>query len=218
MYLTQYGHRKDLVMIHLHDDEPASAAAAKDVLSHTGGIMVELKNKEQRLVRFKKSGRFFFFDPNRIFTPRGLEKNLRFLNGHVTSAALSSVKSFSSFILQKIPPSATYVIAVHNNEDGKYSVRSYTMNGSRAKDAEKVHINPARDPDNFFILTDTTLFRELELRDFNVVLQNTKTARDDGSLSIYFGKTTVAYMNVEAQQGRFRTQVNMLRALLRLLQ
>lgn len=215
--LTQYGPFTKLVMIHLHDDEFSSDRAAQTMLAQKGGLLIELENKGKRLMSFKKSGRRFYFDPNRIFTVRGLEKNLKLLNGDYTSAALSSVKSFAAFILQNIPSSANQVIALHNNENGKYSIKSYTPYGTRAKDAADVHINPLRDADNFFILTDTTLFGALKARDFNVVLQNRNNPRDDGSLSIYFGKMNLVYVNVEAQKGRYRTQVNMLRALLRIL-
>jgi hypothetical protein len=208
--LTQYGSSTEIVMIHVHDDEIASDKAAGIVLERTGGLLIELENNGRRLMSFKKSGRKFFFDPNRIFTPNGLRKNLRFLNGRVTSAAISSVQAFAAFILQKIPTSATNVIALHNNQDGKYSIKSYSSNGSRAKDASKIHINPLRDSDNFFVLTDSLLFRQLKLADFNVVLLNSVKAKDDGSLSVYFGRQNVTYVNVEAQKGRMRTQVKML--------
>ncbi|HEY2721144.1 MAG TPA: hypothetical protein VGI82_05445 [Chitinophagaceae bacterium] len=212
--LSQYGSSTKTVMIHLHDDETASDKAAEVMLRKTGGLLIEVENNGKRLMSFKKSGRWFLFDPNRIFTNTGLKKNLRLLNSHVTSAAISSVKAFAAFILQKIPDSLTSFISLHNNENGKYSIKSYTPLGSRAKDALKVHINPLRDPDNFFILTDTILFRQLKQADFNVVLQNTKNAVDDGSLSIYLGRKNIIYVNVEAQKGRMRTQVNMLHALL----
>ncbi|MFI5186077.1 MAG: hypothetical protein ACHQF0_05100 [Chitinophagales bacterium] len=211
--LTQYGTSAKIVMIHLHDDEIASDMAAKIVLERTGGLFIELENNGERLMSFKKSGRRFLFDPNRIFTPAGLRKNLRLLNDHVTLAAVSSVKEFAAFILQKIPDSLTSLIALHNNENGKYSIKSYTAYGSHARDASEIHINPDRDPDNFFIVTDSTLFRELKMIGFNVVLQNTLKAKDDGSLSIYFGRGNVIYINVEAQKGRMRTQVKMLESL-----
>ena len=217
LLVKQYGPSVKTVMIHVHDDEFASDQAAELVLQRSGGLLIELENNGKRLMSFKKSGRTFFFDPNRIFTPAGLRKNLRLLNGRVTSAAISSVKAFAAFILQKIPNNLTRLIALHNNENGKYSVRSYTTYGTRAKDAANIHINPLRDPDNFFILTDTTLFRELKSADFNVVLQNASGVRDDGSLSVYFAKRSVLYINVEAQKGRMRTQVNMLKALMKLL-
>ena len=211
--VSQYGQSKDVVMIHVHDDETASAKAAKEVLQHTGGLIIELDNGGRRLVKFKKSGRWFFFDPNRIFSSKGIDENLHFLNDNVTSAAISSVKAFSAFILQKIPMTANSVIALHNNDNGKYSIRSYKANGSHAKDALKLHINHGCDLDNFFIVTSTKLFSELKLKGYNVVLQNNTTARDDGSLSVYLGKRNITYINVEAEEGNRIEQEGMIREL-----
>lgn len=130
--LSQYGQRKDLVMIHLHDNEFASAEAAEKMLGQTGGLLIVIDNKGKRLINFKKSGKIFHFDPNRIFTPQGLRKNLHFLNEQVTAAALSSVKAFSAFILQKVPDSATVLISLHNNRNGEYSIRTYRTKSSYA--------------------------------------------------------------------------------------
>jgi len=213
LLLTQYGPRTEIVMIHLHDNESASAKAAKKVLERTGGLLIQVQNKEKRLMHFKKSGKSFLFDPNRIFTPAGIRQNLRFLNNHVTSAALSSVKAFSAFILQKIPNSATILIALHNNNNGKYSINSYRGNGSHKKDASMVYANKKNDPDNFFIVTDKQLFKKLKAEKYNVILQNNAKAKDDGSLSVYCGKIKIGYVNVEAEQGSMEEQVRMLRSL-----
>src|SRR5262245_28966642 len=57
--LTQYGSRKGLVMVHLHDDEASSAEAAKKILAQTGGLLIELQNNGKRLVSFRKGGKRF---------------------------------------------------------------------------------------------------------------------------------------------------------------
>lgn len=211
--LSQYGSRKDVLMIHLHDDETASLEAAQKVLQQTGGLLIRLENNGKRLMTFKKSGRVFLFDPNRIFTTKGIEGNLHFLNRHVTSASISSLKSFAAFILHKIPGSVTTFVALHNNDNGKYSVKSYR--GSRWRDALKVHIEPKHDPDNFFIVTRNSMFQKLRKAGFNAVLQNTPKAKDDGSLSIFLGRKRKAYINVEAQHGKTEEQTKMLEFLLK---
>src|ERR1700748_2733933 len=63
--LSQYGASKKTVMIHLHDDELASDKAAEIILQRTGGLFIEVENNGNRLMSFKKSGRWFFFDPKR---------------------------------------------------------------------------------------------------------------------------------------------------------
>ena len=217
--LNQYGQRKDLVMIHLHDNEFASAEAAEKMLGQTGGLLIEIDNKGKRLINFKKSGKIFHFDPNRIFTPQGLRKNLHFLNERVTSAALSSVKAFSAFILQKVPDSASVLISLHNNRDGEYSIKTYKTKSSYARDVLKIYINKKKDPDNFFIVTNNKIFLGLKKARYNVVLQNSKISKDDGSLSIYYGRRKkIMYINVEAQQGRLQEQGKMLKILVNVLQ
>ena len=201
-------------MIHLHDDETTSLKAAQKVLERTGGLLIELENKGKRLMSFKKSGRRFFFDPNRIFTSKGIQNNLHFLNNQVTSAAFSSVKAFAAFILQKIPDSVKILIALHNNKNGKYSIKSYKPNGSHAKDVSKVYMNHKEDPDNFFVETSGKLFYKLKKEKYNVVLQNSTRAMDDGSLSIYFAKRKIVYVNVEAEKGSLQEQVKMVQSLI----
>src|SRR6266540_4174404 len=53
--LRQYGERKDIVIIHVHDDEFTSIEAAQKVLQHTGGLLIGIENKGKRLINFKKS-------------------------------------------------------------------------------------------------------------------------------------------------------------------
>jgi hypothetical protein len=120
--------------------------AAKKILEQTGGLLIEVENEGERLINFKKKNKLFQFDPNRVFTPKGLRQNLHRLNRHVTPTALRSVRAFSKFILQKVPKSTAILIALHNNDDGEYSIDSYKINGSHVKDALNIHVNPSDDP------------------------------------------------------------------------
>ena len=67
------------------------------------------------------------------------------------------------------------------------------------------------DPDNFFLTTDEGLYQRLAEEKQNVVLQDNEKASDDGSMSIYYGKRGMKYVNVEAQLGDIQSQVKMLR-------
>jgi hypothetical protein len=214
--LSQYGTRNRLVIIHLHDDEASSAEAAKKILSQTGGTLIELENNGKRLVSFKKGGKRFQFDPNRIFTPKGRSQNLYYLNKNVTPAAASAVKAFAAFVLQKIPKSVVTLVAVHNNQNGNYSINSYKL-GSHSKDVLKWYKNPKRDPDNFFIVNNNEMFKGIKKQGFNAVLQNSMKATDDGSLSIYYGKKNLVYINIETQKGKLDEQVKMLNAVFNIL-
>jgi hypothetical protein len=84
--LLQYGKRKDIVMINVHENEASSIDVAKKVLEQTGGLLILVRNDGERLVSFEKNTKKIQFDPNRIFTQKGLKRNLYKLNGHVTTA------------------------------------------------------------------------------------------------------------------------------------
>jgi hypothetical protein len=214
--LTQYGNRKGLVMVHLHDDEASSAEAAKKILVQTGGLLVELENNGKRLVSFRKGGKKIQFDPNRIFTAKGRSQNLHLLNKTVPPGAVSSVKAFSAFILKKIPKAVVTLVAVHNNQNGNYSINSY-KSGTHSKNVLKWYKNPKRDPDNFFIVNNNEMFKRIKKQGFNVILQNSVNATDDGSLSIYYGKKDLVYVNIETEKGHLDEQITMLNAVFNIL-
>jgi len=214
--VTRYGGRNGLAMVHLHDDEISSADAARKVLLQTGGILIELENNGKRLVSFRKGGKRFEFDPNRIFTAKGRSQNLHYLNKTVTPEAMNSVKGFAAFILKKIPKSVVTLVAVHNNQNGNYSIDSY-KSGIRSKNVLKWYKNPKRDPDNFFVLNNNEMFKRIKKQGFNAVLQNNMKATDDGSLSIYYGKKNLVYVNVETEKGDLDEQVTMLNAVFGIL-
>jgi hypothetical protein len=56
---------------------------------------------------------------------------------------------------------------------------------------------------------------QLKFHGFNVVRQNSKKAKDDGSLSIYYGQKGKTYVNVEAENGSIPEQTRMLQILLK---
>ncbi len=81
--------------------------------------------------------------------------------------------------------------------------------------AARVHLEPGRDADDFFFVTDPGWFDRLAALGFNVVLQDNTGVTDDGSLSVLAGRLGIPYVNVEAQHGHVKTQRRMLEALVR---
>lgn len=214
---SQYGRRKDIVMINLHNDETTSVEAAKIILAETGGLLIQIENEGERLISFQNAGREIQFDPNRIFTSTGLRVNLEKLNKKASKGATNTVKRFARFILKRVPQTPKTVIAIHNNDDGGYSIASYRRGADHGRDALKLHSNPELDPDNFFLVTGRNLFLKLKNAGYNIVLQNNKRAKDDGSLSIVYGKRKKNYVNVEAEHDKLDDQVSMLRKLVAVL-
>lgn len=79
------------------------------------------------------------------------------------------------------------------------------------KDAADAYINPHQDPNNFYYVTDSSLFAAIKKGGYNVVLQNAATVTDDGSLLVWCGRKGIRYVNVETEQGQLDQQVTMLK-------
>jgi hypothetical protein len=198
------------VFANLHDDESTSVDAVQDVLNRSGGRLVELRHTGKRLVVFNLKGREFRVDPNRIFTPAGARKTLERQSTYSDEAAVA-VKRFAEELLNIYRiDRATAVIALHNNTPGTYSALSYATGGKYAHDAEDVFVRNGSDPDDFFFVTERAVFDALKRKGYNVVLQDNRQVTDDGSLSVYCGKSNVRYVNVEADPGHRQEQTQML--------
>jgi len=209
-----YPNEGNHVFVQLHDNETTAEAVTTDLLRTEGGMMVQVENNGQRLLRFGLGGREYRFDPNRIFTDAGIRKSLQ-LYGPYSAEAHREVSGLARALLKTFPKQAT-VIAVHNNTDGAYSVASYR--GSRRKDAAAVHLQPGMDSDDFIYSTDSLLFDSCRKAGFNAVLQHNQAVEDDGSLSVYFGRLGGRYVNIEAQHGHEAVQRRMIVFLLRILE
>jgi hypothetical protein len=214
LQILNYGNKRDIVMISLHDDETTAMTAAKKVLKKTGGQFIRIKNDKRRYITFLHKGKRVRFDPNRIFTKKGILSTLREQNVSFPSAAVKSVEGFAKFLLKKIP-SAHTVIALHNNKDGSLSVHSYAKGGVHEKNAIAVHRNDSYDPDNFFFTTDRRLSRSLSAAGYNVVYQNNRKAIDDGSLSIHYGRRNKSYINIETEDGMLQVQERMIESVVK---
>jgi D-alanyl-D-alanine dipeptidase len=109
------------------------------------------------------------------------------------------------------------VIALHNNSEANYAATNYMKGQELAKEAAEVRMVRDQDPDDFFFVTEKWIFDGLCETKFNVVLQDNRRMTDDGSLSVYCGQHRISYVNVEAQHGHVNQQVEMLRAVCRIL-
>lgn len=208
---TQYKGSSDLSIIHVHDNETTAQKAAETILEEFGGTLLTVKNRQERLLKFKLEGNNYVADPNRIFTATGRENTLKKMSRFHQSAT-NELEGFALFFLDKIRDQKT-IIAVHNNTNGAYSVLSYKKGGDFFTDVKSIHINEAQDSDDFFITTSDELYTKLKDKAYNVVLQHNENAADDGSLSIYYGRKNSNYVNVEAEHGNLNQQLQMLKVL-----
>ena len=74
-----------------------------------------------------------------------------------------------------------------------------------------LHVSPNRSRFDFFYVTDRRFFDYLRQRDFNVVLQDNAAVPDDGSLSVYFARQYIPYVNIEAELNHLNAQIEMVR-------
>jgi hypothetical protein len=131
----------------------------------------------------------------------GIERSL-IIFGHTSPQAISEIERFANRILQVIPPNPSWIIALHNNTNGKYSINSYLPGGEKEKDAKELNVNNDLDADDFFLTTDSVLFNRLANEKYNTILQDNVNARKDGSLSVYCGERNIHYVNCETEHGR----------------
>ena len=199
--LVQYTYGKGKFFIHLHENETTAKRAALSYIKNHGGHLLTITHNGERNISFCLRNKFYSFDPNRIFTPKGIEQTLK-SQGHYSSAAARKIQKLAHAILKHIPREGK-IIAVHNNKE--YSMLDYF--NSLHKDARAVHYIKQASLRNFYFVTKENGFCRLKSSNFNVVWQ-TKRPQDDGSLSVKLKKRQ--YINVEAAYDAYAIQLKML--------
>ncbi len=211
--VIQFGEEKDIVCINLHANETTSVNAAMQVLVDKGGTLIKIENNNQRVIRFRLKGINYAFDPNRIFSREGIKQTLK-ENSKVSNDAIDEVEKFAQRLLNLIPDYNSCIIALHNNTDKAYSVKSYLQGNNREKDAKAVYENSTQDEDDIVFTTDSLLYQKMADAGFNSILQDNDNATKDGSLSIYCGEKKKRYINVETQHGKVGQYIIMLEKLM----
>jgi hypothetical protein len=210
--IRQYGPVNGIVCINLHGNEETSVTAADLLLREHGGTMIRLGHSE-RLIKFRFHGQRYEIDPNGIFSEGGIRKTLK-EEGRFSEEVVPGVKAFADRVLACLPSSTQWVIALHNNSEGHYSVKSYMPGGEHEEDARRVNRVKGQDDDDMIFTTDNGLFEQAVKWGSNAVLQNNERVERDGSLSVYFGEKKKKYANVETEHGKLGQYVSMLRKLL----
>jgi len=203
-----------LTYIALHDNENTAVTAAKSIIASHGGRLIELSHGGGRNITFTLKGKSYSFDPNRMFTNLGIRATLT-RQGAYSEEAHLAINEFAlavAEIIIKPQPARGVLIAIHNNSNGNYSAMSYQKGNQYQRDASMVYINPKMDPDDFFLVTKSSVANAIKTKGFNVVLQSNRPT-DDGSLSVICGRIGVSYINVEAQEGHGSIQKQMLQLL-----
>jgi hypothetical protein len=199
-------------MLNVHDDEDTSVDAGKANLPKYGGRLIELVHSGERLITFTLSGKTYKFDPNRIFSDTGIAKTLEAQSTYSPEAhaeiKIFATEYFRLFALDQEP----VIIALHNATEGVFCVESFLPTGYLGHDAAATHVSLQRNKFDFFYVTESRHFDHLKARDYNVVLQNNAQVSEDGSLSVYFARKGIPYINVEAEIRHLKAQVEMVAA------
>ncbi len=214
--VLQYGDKKDIVYINVHDSEPTSVAAAKAILTYTGGTIIKLVNKGKRNIKFRLKNKSYSFDANRIYSRAGIEQTLR-TSGRISKEAIDEIEKFGKRILQLIPDTTTCIVSLHNNTNGDFSIKNYLPKGDRRIDAKAVYVDSLQDFDDIALTTDSVLYLKMVENCYNSIWQDNANARRDGSLSVYFGEKNRRYINIETENGKLLLHIEMIKKLLQIL-
>ena len=197
--------------IALHENETASVAAYLDIASSLPNTaLFRLNQFGQRNLRYKTNEYTYHFDPNRIFSLVGIKNTLLKLNPNVKSIPLEveeGIQRFSDSLLSifRRELDSGYLVAIHNNTNNNFSVRSYV----NSKNVIATYVNSDEDIDNFYIVNTLSDFEYFKSINRNVVCQN-EEGLDDGSLSIYCTKNNIRYINIEVEMGNVKKHREMI--------
>lgn len=195
-------HGPGKTFVHVHQNETTALQAAKKVIQQQGGNILTLHHSGSRNIHFHLKGKDYEFDPNRIFSEKGIQKSLK-QYGAYSQEAHRAVKQLADKILSLLPPGK--IIAVHNNRS--YSLKNYLPGQNEAKNAQLINFYDKTHYRNFYLVTRRTDYERLKKLHFNEVLQAAHP-HDDGSLSVYLASRS--YINVEAGFNQLKEQVRML--------
>ena len=149
-----------IVFLNVHEDESTSIEAIKKYSATHDINYLFLKHLGTRRITFTMDEKEYNFDPNRIFTQTGLKATL--LKGeNYSTKAMDEVRAFGGTFLSNFNANAL-VIALHNNTDGNYSIKSYAKGGDERQNTRKLYINTSMDPDDFIYTTEKKIFKSMK--------------------------------------------------------
>lgn len=197
-----------VLFLNVHEDEVTSIEALKAYAKQHTIHFFYLMHEGTRRVKFELDGKEYNVDPNRIFTKKGRKRTLKD-GGRYRKKARKVAKHLATQILNRVVANQV-IVAVHNNTDVNYSIKSYLPNGDEAKNTAQVYVNDAMDADDFIYTTDKAFFEAFKGRGVNVILQDNEGYVNDGSLSVYCGINGMRYINIETQKGHFDAQMRLI--------
>ena len=205
----------DVIFLNVHEDEQTSIEAIQEIRNSIPVDFAYLHHNGNRNIDFELGKKKFEFDPNRIYTFKGRRATLKKF-GKFSFRANKEVKKLDQAINDLI---ANYkiVVTLHNNTDVNYTIKSYDVGGDESENTKDLNIVDTWDADDFIYTTHQPYFSECKKRGLNVILQDNDACVNDGSLSVHCGINSIPYINVEAQKGHLKEQIELIRIIIDLL-
>lgn len=209
------GSRERIIFLNVHEDEVTSIETLLAYAQLDSIDFFYLNHVGTRRISFGIKNEVYNVDPNRIFTKKGRRKTLKD-GGNSSRKAKKIAKLLAQQITVRIPEGYT-VVALHNNTDVNYTIKSYLPGGDEFQNTKEIHINENMDADDFIYTTDIDFFHAFKSLNINVILQDNKSYVNDGSLSVYCGKRGIPYINIETQKGHFDEQMELMKRVLEVI-
>lgn len=214
--IQAYGNVNDsIIFVNVHEDEHTSIETVEEYSKSQPVHFIRIGHLKTRRLEFDIKSKAFSVDPNRIFTRKGRRKTLKD-GGRFSFKASKEVKNFSLQLLDYITDKSV-VVAMHNNTDVNYTIKSYLPGGDESPNTKEVYVNPEMDADDFIYTTVKVYFDKFKELGINVILQDNDKYVNDGSLSVYCGQNGINYINIEAQKGHFEEQLALIEATMSIL-
>ena len=214
--IQQYGKTDDKVLfLNVHEDEITSIETTEAYAAENPIHFIRIAHLNTRRLNFDIGSKTFSVDPNRIYTRKGRRNTLKD-GGKFSLKAAKQVKSFANIFLDFLK-SREVIIAMHNNTDVNYSIKSYQAGGDEFQNTAEVFVNPEMDPDDFIYTTEKEYYDKLVAKNINVILQDNRKFVNDGSLSVYCGINGIKYINIEAQKGHYDEQLELIKVVMSIL-
>jgi len=206
----------EITLFNLHDDENTAAEAGKAFIKKHGGRMIELRHGRGRDVVVRLEGIKYRFDPNRMFSDAGLRASLKHFKNN-TDQIFDITTAFRDSVVELVDIKRDEIlIIVHNNTQSKMNINDFRPGEWYGEDAKDVSINPGRDPDDFFVVSENDLFASLDLRGYNVALK-ADNPPDRGMVMDYYENLGVQCISVETEHFKIAEQIAMLEVLWNIL-
>ncbi len=203
--------QSQIIFMNIHEDEQTSIEAIKIFGKTTPLNFVYLQHLQTRRVYFNIGRRKYSVDPNRIYTELGRKNTLKTWNWFGFKAKKSAVEEtekLANAILAYVSIEQV-IVTMHNNTDVNYSIKSYLPGESESENTAEVNVNENWDADDFIYTTEKKYYDYLKAKGLNVILQNNSDFVNDGSLSVYCGIKEIPYLNIEAQKGHLKEQIEL---------